>query len=96
MLKKNIAILGSIGCIFLIISLHWVFYTDGLLGLSMPLVLLGIVLAYIFFHAIKLFDNNEGHLERKFLLLLIVAIVLSSIILIDVFPYFASRFLHIS
>jgi hypothetical protein len=96
MLKEITIILGTIVCIFLVLPTYWVFYTSGPIGLGIPLLLVGIVLAYAVFHGIRLLDNNEGRLARDFLIFLICAIVLSSITIIEIFPYFASKFLPIS
>lgn len=92
MLKEIVIILGAMGCIFLIIPVDWIFYTSGPFSLSMPLILLGFVLAYADFHAIKLLDNNEGHIAGNFLLFLSVAIVFSFIISFEIIRYFPPRF----
>ena len=96
MLKEIAIILGAIGCIFLIIPVYWVFYTSGPIGLSVPLVLLGIILVYALYDVTKLFENDEGNIAMYFLLSLIAAIVFSIFILFEIFPYFASKFLPIA
>ena len=92
MLKEIVIILGAMGCIFLIIPVDLIFYTSGPFSLSMPLILFGVVLAYAGFHAIKLLDNDEGHLARNFLILLSVAIVFSFIISFEIIRYFPPIF----
>lgn len=92
MLKEIAIILGAIGCIFLIIPMNLQFYSSGPWILSMPLVLLGFVLVYAYFDVIKLFDNNEGNLAKYFLLFIIAAIIVSSIIIIEILSYFHPNF----
>ena len=92
MLKEIALILGAIGCIFLIIPMNLKFYSSGPWILSMPLVLLGFVLVYAYFDVIKLFDSNKSNLAKYFMFFLIAAILVSSVILVEIFPYFHPNF----
>jgi len=92
MLKEIVIILAAIGCIFLIIPLALLAPFNVPTFLGMPITLLFIVLSYAGYDAKKLRDKREYDLLHSFVLILIGALVLSTIMLFLIYPLFAPKF----
>jgi hypothetical protein len=58
----------------------------------MLLVLMGFVLVYAYFDVIKLFDSNKSNLAEYFMLFLNAKMTVSSVILVEILPYFHPNF----
>ena len=92
MLKEVCIILAAIGCIFLIIPLTLLapFYGSTVFG--MPMIFIIIVLAYASYDVKKLRDKREYDLLYSFVLILIGAIVISTIMLFLIYPFFVPKY----
>jgi len=91
MLKQIGIIFAAVGCVFLIIPLLWMFV--GSLSFILPLILLAIVLVYSGFDIKRLYKNREYSLAQNFLLILVLAVILSFITLYFIFPYATPKLL---
>jgi hypothetical protein len=96
MLKEVGIILSAIGCILLVLPVMALLYTNGPIALILPALLFIIIVVYAVFDVNKLLRQNKGNLVRNFVLCLILSIVISTITLLVVFPYFAANYLPIA
>lgn len=96
MLRGVWIILSAIGCILLVLPVMALFHTNGPIALILPAILFIITLIFAISDINKLLRQNQGGLARIFVLCLILSIVISTIILVLIFPYFAANYLPIA
>ena len=90
MIREVCIIVLASCCIFSVIPLIWVF--PNALSLILPVSFLLVILSYAIYDAKKLVTAGDQKLLRIFIVLLIVAMVLSMIAVYFILPYTLPRF----
>jgi membrane protein CcdC involved in cytochrome C biogenesis len=86
MLKEIIIVILTIGSIFLLVPLFWVFPFEGFKEFVFTLCLVVVLIVYSAFDVKRLLNNKQRNIALSFVIILTAAIVLSYYIVFQIMP----------